>query len=157
MEVREAEFGIYHAPDEFLHQALQVTHPFDSAVAIDGPNLRAIAYVLEHGVKAVQKKRLAVLEHYRALEKSLRSDEQALKQGMDPSVRKVMGSKNLLLFKQMLKDAGVPDEQLFGDMVQGFRLTGPLEPSGLFPPKVQTGYAFSGGVAAHVAMVQAYD
>lgn len=138
-------------------EALQVTHPFDSAVAIDGPNLRAIAYVLEHGVKAVQKKRLAVLEHYRALEKSLRSDEQALKQGMDPSVRKVMGSKNLLLFKQMLKDAGVPDEQLFGDMVQGFRLTGPLEPSGLFPPKVQTGYAFSGGVAAHVAMVQAYD
>ena len=157
MEVREAEFGIYHAPDEFLHQALQVTHPFDSAVAIDGPNLRAIAYVLEHGVKAVQKKRLAVLEHYRALEKSLRSDEQALKQGMDPPVRKVMGSKNLLLFKQMLKDAGVPDEQLFGDMVQGFRLTGPLEPSGLFPHKVQTGYAFSGGVAAHVAMVQAYD
>ncbi|CAE7775427.1 unnamed protein product [Symbiodinium sp. CCMP2592] len=54
---------------------------------------------------------------------------------MDPTVREIMGNKKLLLFKQMLKDAGVPDERLFEDMVQGFRLTGPLEPSGLFPPK----------------------
>ncbi|CAE7836634.1 unnamed protein product [Symbiodinium sp. CCMP2592] len=132
-EVREAQFGVYHTPDEFLHAALKVTHPFDSAVSIDGPNLRAIAFALEHGVKAVQQKRMEVLDHYRALERSLRADEAALKQAMDPTAREIMGSKKLLLFKQMLKDAGVPDERLFEDMVQGFRLTGPLEPSGLFP------------------------
>ncbi|CAE7255625.1 unnamed protein product [Symbiodinium sp. CCMP2592] len=135
VEVREAQFGVYHTPDEFLNAALKVTHPFDSAVSIDGPNLRAIAFALEHGVKAVQQRRMEVLEHYRALEHSLRSDEEALKQAMDPTVREIMGNKKLLLFKQMLKDAGVPDERLFEDMVQGFRLTGPLEPSGLFPPK----------------------
>ncbi|CAE7799781.1 unnamed protein product [Symbiodinium sp. CCMP2592] len=135
VEVREAQFGVYHTPDEFLNAALKVTHPFDSAVSIDGPNLRAIAFTLEHGVKAVQQRRMEVLEHYRALEHSLRSDEEALKQAMDPTVREIMGNKKLLLFKQMLKDAGVPDERLFEDMVQGFRLTGPLVPSGLFPPK----------------------
>ncbi|CAE7629352.1 unnamed protein product [Symbiodinium sp. CCMP2592] len=135
VERREAEFGVYHTPQEFLQEAMATTHPFDSAVSIDGPNLRAIAYTLEHGVAAVKQKRLSVLEHYRALEKSLRDDERELKQSMDPSVREVMGSKNLLLFKQMLLDAGVPDEHLFEDMVRGFRLTGPLEPSGLFPPK----------------------
>ncbi|CAE7412230.1 SEP2 [Symbiodinium sp. CCMP2592] len=135
VERREAEFGVYHTPQEFLQEAMATTHPFDSAVSIDGPNLRAIAYTLERGVAAVKQKRLSVLEHYRALEKSLRDDERELKQSMDPSVREVMGSKNLLLFKQMLLDAGVPDEHLFEDMVRGFRLTGPLEPSGLFPPK----------------------
>ncbi|CAE7519874.1 unnamed protein product [Symbiodinium sp. CCMP2592] len=135
VERREAEFGVYHTPQEFLKEAMATTHPFDSAVSIDGPNLRAIAYTLEHGVAAVKQKRLSVLEHYRALEKSLREDERELKQSMDPAVREVMGSKNLLLFKQMLLDAGVPDEHLFEDMVRGFRLTGPLEPSGLFPPK----------------------
>ncbi|CAE7480035.1 unnamed protein product, partial [Symbiodinium sp. CCMP2456] len=135
-EVRESEYGVYHSPQEFLHEALKVTHPFDSAVAIHGPNLRAIAYVLEHGVnKGVEQKRRAVLEHYKALERSLHDEEQRLKQGMDPTVRQVMGSKKLLLFRQMLIDAGVPDENLFNDMVNGFRLTGTLEPSGLFPPK----------------------
>ena len=86
-------------------------------------------------MKAVTQKRRAVLEHYRAIERSLRDQEKALKEGMDPAVRQVMGSKKLLLFKQMLADAGVPDENLFEDMVNGFRLTGNLEPSGLFPPK----------------------
>ena len=53
VEVREAEYGVYYTPQEFVHEALKVTHPFDSAVTIDGPNLRAIAFTLEHGVKAV--------------------------------------------------------------------------------------------------------
>ena len=134
IEVREAEYGVYHTPQEFLQEATKVTHPFDSAVTIDGPNLRAIAFTLEHGVRAVSQKRRALLEHYRAIERSLRDQEFALKESMDPAVRRVMGSKKLLLFKQMLTDAGVPDENLFNDMVNGFRLTGPLEPSGLFPP-----------------------
>ena len=135
VEVREAEYGVYYTPQEFVHEALKVTHPFDSAVTIDGPNLRAIAFTLERGVKAVIQKRKAVLEHYRALERALRDKEAVLKEGMDPAVRQVMGSKNLLLFKQMLSDAGVPDDRLFEDLVNGFRLTGNLEPSGLFPPK----------------------
>ena len=135
IEVREAEYGVYHTPQEFLQEATKVTHPFDSAVTIDGPNLRAIAFTLEHGVRAVSQKRRALLEHYRAIERSLRDQEFALKESMDPAVRRVMGSKKLLLFKQMLADAGVPDENLFNDMVNGFRLTGSLEPSGLFPPK----------------------
>ena len=90
VEVREAEYGVCHTPQEFLHAAMKVTHPFDSAVTIDGPNLRAITFTLEHGVKAVTQKRRAVLEHYRAIERSLRDQEKALKEGMDPAVRQVM-------------------------------------------------------------------
>ena len=76
-EVREAEYGVYHTPQEFVQEASKVVHPFDSAVTIDGPNLRAIAYILEHGVKAGfgEQKRLAILEHYRALAKSLEPAE----------------------------------------------------------------------------------
>ena len=134
-EVREAEYGVYHTPQEFVQESAKVVHPFDSAVTIDGPNLRAIAYTLEHGVKAVEQKRLTVLEHYRALAKSLEPAERKIKASMDPQVKKVMGTKRLLLFRQMMQDAGVQDENLFEDMVNGFRLTGTLPPSGLFPPK----------------------
>ena len=134
-EVREAEYGVYHTPQEFVQEASKVVHPFDSAVTFDGPNLRAIAYILEHGVKTVEQKRLVILEHYRALAKSLEPAERKLKASMDPQVRKVMGTKRLLLFRQMMQDAGVQDEHLFEDMVNGFRLTGTLPPSKVFPPK----------------------
>ena len=37
-DVREAEYGVYHTPQEFVQEASKVVHPFDSAVTIDGPN-----------------------------------------------------------------------------------------------------------------------
>ena len=135
-EVREAEYGVYHTPQEFVQVASKVVHPFDSAVTIDGPDLRAIAYILEHGVKAVEQKRLAVLEHYRALAKALEPAERKLKASMDPQIKRVMGTKQLLLFRQMMQDAGVQDENLFEDMVNGFRLTGTLPPSACFLPSI---------------------
>ena len=54
---------------------------------------------------------------------------------MHPDVRGVMQPKNLLLFKEMQRDACVGDENLFHDLTSGFRITGELEPSGQFPPK----------------------
>jgi hypothetical protein len=50
---------------------------------------------------------------------------------MDESIRPVMKSKRLLLFKEMLQDAGVKDEGLFGELCTGFRV-GDLAPSGQF-------------------------
>eukprot|EP00435_Cladocopium_sp_Y103_P059062 s2761_g21.t1 len=52
---------------------------------------------------------------------------------MDASVQKVMSSKRLLLFKEMLDDAGVKDALLFDELCNGFRLVGDLLPSGQFP------------------------
>ena len=41
---------------------------------------------------------------------------------MHADLKPVMKSKRLLLFREMLKDAGVSDEALFQDMVDGVRL-----------------------------------
>ena len=41
--------------------------------------------------------------------------------------------KRLLLLAEVLRDAGVDDKYLVEDLTQGFRITGELRPSGLFP------------------------
>ena len=52
---------------------------------------------------------------------------------MDEDVRRVMEDKNLLLFREVMADAGVVDQDLFSDMCQGFRLTGELKALRRFP------------------------
>ena len=46
-----------------------------------------------------------------------------------------MESKRLLLFKQMMADAGIVDDQLLDELKGGFRLTGQLAASGQFRPR----------------------
>ena len=46
-----------------------------------------------------------------------------------------MATKRLLLFKEMMADAGVVDPLLFEELCNGFRLVGDLSPSGQFPPQ----------------------
>ena len=133
--VREVQYGVFHTPDAFLQKALKTQHPFDVPVAIDKPNLRAISFVLGKGIEATKAHRRDTLRHYAKRWDELASQEEALKASMHPDVRSVMQGKNLLLFKEMLRDAKVDDKFLFHDLVNGFRLTGELKPSGQFPPK----------------------
>ena len=135
--VREVEHGVFHTPEVFLEKSLKIAHPFDSPVSMDAPNMRATANILSEGVEGIKAKRKAALDYYRARKVALQKDELALKAKMHPDVRGVMQPKNLLLFKEMLRDACVSDENLFHDLTSGFRITGELEPSGQFPPKRQ--------------------
>ena len=73
-----------------------------------------------------------MLNHYLARAKALHAQECALHDSLDEQIKPVMASKRLLLFKEMMDDAGVQDKELFSDMCNGFRLVGDLQPSGQF-------------------------
>ena len=128
--VREVKFGIFR-------EALKMRHPFDEPSTSDMGNIRAMQVVLERGVEGTKNLRQKTLDYYRRRELELRSDEEALKATMDPQVREVMTAKNLLLFQEMARDAGVEDPYLFEDLTRGFRLIGSLPPSGQFPKKLK--------------------
>eukprot|EP00439_Symbiodinium_sp_Y106_P008876 s11850_g1.t1 len=100
-------------------------------------NIRAMQVILEQGVEGVKDLRAKTLAYYRGREAALRAEEEALKAAMDPEVREVMKGKNLLLFQEMLRDAGVDDPHLLEDMTKGFKLIGALPPSGQFPRKLK--------------------
>ena len=118
-----AVYGVHRTPQEFLDEALKLRHPFNIPVANDFDNINTISKILSLGKLGVMKARVERLLHYKRLAVSLESQESALKDSMHPDVRTIMNPKRLLLFRQMLVDADVGDEQLFDAMVAGFRLT----------------------------------
>ena len=131
--VKEATFGIFRTPDAFVTEALKMKHPFEVPTELDASNIQAMANILSSGVEGTQKFRDGVLRHYERRAECLEKAEQELKASMHPEVREIMKDKRLLLLAEVLRDAGVNDRYLVDDLTQGFRITGELRPSGLFP------------------------
>ena len=135
--VREVVFGIYRTPDAFVNEALKCTHPFDKPGALDMDNVQAMANIFQHGIEGTKAFRERMLDHYRNRARELQPMEDAAKGQMHPDVKAIMGSKRLLLLQELMSDAGVQDRELVADMASGFRLTGELRPSGLFPRQLK--------------------
>ena len=133
--VKTGIYGVFRTPTEFLQEAMGLRHPFNLPVSGDVDNIEAMAKVLQLGKLGTMKFRLQQVKKYRDLAAVLEVDEKKLHNEMHPDLQVVMSSKRLLLFKQMMADAAIVDEKLFDELRQGFRLTGQLEPSGLFKPK----------------------
>jgi hypothetical protein len=119
----------------FLQRVQQLTHPFDVPLPLDESNMESIAFILERGPAGVAKHRADMLQHYIGRAKALQQDELKLHKTLDESIQPVMATKRLLLFKEMMADAGVVDPLLFEELCNGFRLVGDLSPSGQFPPQ----------------------
>ena len=85
------------------------------------------------GPKQVKAKRDSQFSHYMRRAVSLAKSESALKAGLPGAARRILEPKRLLLFKEMCKDAGVADETLFDQMLNGFPLLGRGADSPEFP------------------------
>ena len=133
--MKTAVYGVFRTLEEFLSKALKLRHPFNVPISCNVDNVEAMAKVLQLGKLGTMRFRLKQVQKYRALASSLDADEKRVHESMPNDLKSVMGSKRLLLFKQMMEDAGIVDEQLFNEMKGGFRLTGQLEASGQFKPR----------------------
>eukprot|EP00435_Cladocopium_sp_Y103_P059286 s1864_g21.t1 len=128
-------YGVYHTPDEFIEKVKNLRHPFDTPLPLDEANMSSISFILSEGPERVAKFRADVLKHYIGRAKDLQTEERQLHSSLDADVGHVMASKRLLLFKEMMHDAGVQDDSLFQEMCSGFKLVGDLQPSGQFEPQ----------------------
>ena len=128
----QATYGVFFSPEEFIQKVQKLRHPFDILLKLDEANMSAIAFILEKGPAYVAKYRTDKIKHYLERAKALQGEEIKLHASMDPDIRPVMKSKRLLLFKEMMAEAGLCDEGLFEEMKDGFRLVGDLAPSGQF-------------------------
>ena len=131
----KAIYGVYFSPQEFVQRVQQLTHPFDVPLPLDESNMESIVFILERGPAGVAKHRADMLQHYIGRARALQQDELKLHETLNESIQPVMATKRLLLFKEMMADAGVTDPLLFEELCNGFRLVGDLSPSGQFPPQ----------------------
>lgn len=68
--------------------------------------------------------------------KELAGKEFQRKAGGDEVVKAVNSKKRLCLMDELLHAVNHPDQKIVDDLEKGFKLTGWIEPSGLFPKHV---------------------
>ena len=132
---KQAIYGVFRTPEEFLEEVCKLRHPYNIPIAADMDNLDAMTKVMQLGKIGTMKYRLSQVFKYRGIAAQLEKEEAELHQRMQPDIGAVMASKRLLLFRKMMEDAGIVDDKLFEEMRDGFRLTGQLEASGQFKPR----------------------
>lgn len=89
----------------------------------------------EHSPQAVAQHRSEMLRKMISRSSQLAEQEQALKRSMSLRRQRVLGNKRLLLFGELLAEAGSKDASLVEDMCNGFDLTGKLPASNHFSQK----------------------
>ena len=127
--------GIHRSPEEFVKQAITAGHPGQNADEMPGPMKDAVAFISDHSPQAVAQHRSEVLRRMIARTSHLAEQEKDLKKGMSLRRQRVLEGKRLLLFGELLSEAGSKDTSLLEDMCNGFDLTGKLPPSNHFAQK----------------------
>ena len=125
--------GIPREPEDFVAHAVAAGHP-RNLFAEDWSSRDP--FVLENLSKDIGKlldKRNAFFKKWTRRAQELAAKEKDLHNSLDPEVAKVLKGKRLLLFEEILVDIGFPDRNLVKDICAGFRITGWLRDSTIFP------------------------
>ena len=137
MQIECYEVGIPHDPLDFLDCAIRAGHPKDIKRHVG----QAITDVLKENfhqpAHLLATKRIEFVKKYSALATSNKVEELKLRARMPEHIRKVMVGKRIALLGKMLEDLQFPDDNLVSDIVTGFKLSGWMPESKIFPRKVK--------------------
>ena len=94
--------GLWHTPEEHFRKS--PVHPVDSLAMA---TKRAVDYVLHTQPEVQNLERKIFLSKLKIRANELRQKEDELRKGMAPHLRKVLGIKNLLLWKELLEQSNL--------------------------------------------------
>ena len=113
---------------QFVHQALTLAHPFDSARALSDPLVRVLFRTLTQGPLDIIRLRLQKMRMWRDWARELEPAKRKLHASLHPSVAFVLKGKRLLLVERIASSLSWPDTAIHRDLTQGFKLSGDFEP-----------------------------
>ena len=122
----EQAWGIPFDPDEFVTAAVKAGHPHKLGSLL--PNMQKPIHELRE-IRVNWFKRWV----NRAAE--LAKEEEKLKKTMDEHTSRILAPKRLLLWKEMLQEAGYSDLGVFDEVSQGTVLAGEVAQTGVFEQK----------------------
>eukprot|EP00435_Cladocopium_sp_Y103_P073476 s702_g43.t2 len=129
--------GVPHEPMEFLQWAIWAGHPKDLKRHVGDAMHEVILGNFHRPPHQLAKKRVDFIKKYTAIAKQLKPDELKLRLSMPPHIRKIMYGKRIALLGKMLADLDFPDTELVNDIARGFKLSGWMPDSNLFPRQVK--------------------
>ena len=81
------------------------------------------------------KKRTVTMRDWVKRAESLKSQEHAIKSGLDPHAKHILAHKKILLWKSLLEEHQYPDMAVLDELLEGTKLIGETETTGLWPAK----------------------
>ena len=136
-QILVSQFGVPRCPMDFLQRAVQCGHPRGSAIHITPEVKKILQDNISMDAASLAVIRCRELTKWTARAAELREREKTFKNTMPGHLRKLLASKRLLLFGEMLESVGYPDRDLIKDIAAGFKLVGWQKPTGVFPSCVK--------------------
>ena len=129
--------GIPREPWDFVDRAVKAGHPRSLAIHLSGDVMEMLKQNFSEEPYKVIKERATFLKRWTHRCKELEAREKTLHNSLDPHLKEVLQGKRLLLMKEMLQDLGYPDTTLVDEICQGFKLSGWLPKSNVFPSSLE--------------------
>ncbi|OLP80428.1 hypothetical protein AK812_SmicGene39165 [Symbiodinium microadriaticum] len=126
--------GIPWDPIEFIGQAGKLGHPFHQ-LSKSNQFLEELIEQLVYRPSVVRSKRKSYITRWSNRAKTLEPEEAKLKAGMAPHRRKILDSKRILLFKEMLEEIKYDDIEVVQEIIEGATLTGDIQVTGVLDAK----------------------
>ena len=117
-------FGCYRSMQQFVDVSKQLWHPYDELKNLPDAIVKNLFWYITSSPSTDSKQRLECLTKWMCLQRKLASLEHQLHEQMSTTVGEVLRAKNVLLMRQIAEKMQWPDQTLFDEMVEGFRLTG---------------------------------
>ena len=133
------QIGIPREPEDFVARAVDCGHPRSHAIHLSAE----VTKVLEENLcddecdSGLANARVNFIKRWSIRAAELVDQESSLKSNMPEYLSALFRPKRLLLLKETLEELEYPDVKLCEDISQGFRLSGWLETTGVFPPCVK--------------------
>lgn len=133
IDIEVCTVGIPREPWDFVQKAIQVGHPRSMAIHLSKGVTEMLEYNFKFPPHMVVQKRADFPKKWTTRCSELRETERDLHSTLEPHVAHVLKGKRLKLFKEILDHLSYPDSSLVDDLQGGFKLTGWLPRSGVFP------------------------
>ena len=135
--VEKISIGIPRCPIDFCNRSFLAGHPRSIAVHLSQQVQDALNANFFDEPHVVAKKRAVFFAKWSRRAAELRGRESEVLQSCPEHVKKIMKGKNLQLLREILVDLDYPDKTLVDDLCSGFKLTGWLPKSGVFPGRIK--------------------
>ena len=129
--------GIPSSPEDFVSRAVKAGHPRCMDIFLGEAIDEALRDNFIRQPADLAIKRIRFVKHWLLRAKQLEPQEKQLHDSLSEHMKHVLKGKRLLVWSELLDHIGYPDKNLIDDIKQGFRLSGWLSESHVFPKRVR--------------------
>ena len=131
----EQAWGVPHTPQEFVSVACKRGHPKNFENLLPPVLKDAVLFNSHKHLSELVELRAKWFKKWVQRAKELEDNERQIKSAMPKHLSRILAPKRILLWSEMLKEAGYPDPGVVDELINGTELVGTVPASGIFGTK----------------------